>query len=120
MYTFQQDAVGSSHQGPRVRCPVGVIETASEREEAAEQLRELPHQQERAKRDEKYEDDGVCERDESHGLEHTRRRKTEGAQKVYEVGRLVMIGLVSHSSRMAMGPQRLTHSEIHIDMLEVQ
>lgn len=44
--TFQKHPVSSGDKGPDVRRPVRVVQPASERKEAAEQLRQLAHQEE--------------------------------------------------------------------------
>lgn len=92
-----------------------MIEPAREREEAAEQLRELAHEEEGTERDEEDGDDGVREGDEACREERTGGRHAERAEEVDEVRRL-QAGLGLHGGRAG----ERTYGEVHINVFKVE
>ena len=83
--TFQEYAVERGDQCPDIRRPIRMVKPARKWEEAAEQLRELAHEEEGAERDEEDGDDGIREGDETRREERSRRSHAEGTEQVDEV-----------------------------------
>lgn len=50
LQTLQKDTVCGSDQGPRIWCPVSVIQSTCKRKQARKELRELAHQYEWSQR----------------------------------------------------------------------
>ena len=113
--TFQEYAVERGDQRPDIRRPIRMVKPARKWEEAAEQLRELAHEEEGAERDEEDGDDGVREGDEARREEGPGGCHAKGTEQVDEVCRLR-----ARSGRGVRWLGQDTYGKVHINVLEVQ
>ena len=54
VFTFQQNSIRNCHEGPSIRGPICVVQPTGERKESREDLRDLTHESEGSKGDQKY------------------------------------------------------------------